>query len=467
MGRVGLLATAGSAYFEEGARLFDLKEALSNGVEKGIEVLRREIDILYPGLVTNLRDAEAAAARFREEGIDLLILCETLWTEDAIPLAVIDELSEVPLLVWMYAPTEGIPEDLDALGMLRIAGINGTVEITCVLRRMGRKFGFVFGLVQEEEVVKGIVEYAQAAVLARKLRKSTVGWLPYRCPWMEDTFQDEFRLTRQIGPKVTHLSVRELLSEMEQVPRGSVEELVEEWKRDYKIAEPGEDEVFKAARISLGLERIVDRYNLSALSLMSWMELIEGTGMTPFGPVRGLDERGVMVGDEGDLSAAVAMMILHELTGQPVQFAEFLAFDKGENTALVGHSGPAGVAMASSPEQVSLRGFHVPPQEMLPGFPAHGVCVEYIAKPGKVTMLNITCMPEGYKFVIFRGEALDTPVRPMKMAHAVVRLERPLDDFFKDLVHEGIEHHFGLVHGDVVGQLEKLADLLDVKKVVL
>jgi len=468
MGRIGLLATAGSAYFEEGLCMFDLKEALSKGVSEAVEILREKIEVIYPGLVTNLKEAERVTAKFRDEEIDLLIICEALWTEDAIPLVVVDGLKDVPLLAWMYAPTKGIPEDLDGLGMLKIAGINGTVEITYTLKRIGRKFGFVFGLPQEDKVLREISEYAQAAALVKKLRSSHVGWLPYRCGWMEDTFQDEFRLTRQIGPKVSHVSVLELISEMDQVPEEEIEARVEGWKRDYRIVEPDDEELFKAAKLTLGLERIVDKYKFNAISIMSFMELTAATGITPFAPIEKLEDRGIMVGAEGDLSAAVAMMILHELTGEPVQFAEFMAFDKEENTVLVGHSAPAGVRMARSPKEVSLRGFVCPLQNIsLPGFPAHGVSVEYIAKPGKVTMLNITCTPEGYKFVIFRGEALDTPPRPMNMPHAIVKLERPLDEFFNDLIYEGMEHHFGLVHGDVVGQLEKLADLLGVKKVLL
>jgi len=128
----------------------------------------------------------------------------------------------------------------------------------------------------------------------------------------------------------------------------------------------------------------------------------------------------------------------------------------------MGHWGPAGVKMARSPKEVALTTPHVN-ISAIPNAPPHGVGVEYIVKPGEVTVLNISCDNEGYKMTFFLGEAIDTPRRHIHMPHAIIRLNKPIDRFFKDLTEEGVKHHFALVHGNVTKKITKLAGLLEIR----
>ena len=77
---------------------------------------------------------------------------------------------------------------------------------------------------------------------------------------------------------------------------------------------------------------------------------------------------------------------------------------------------------------------HVPPYG-IPGVP-HGIAVEFIIRPGRVTILNISCDAQGYKMVIASGEAVDTPPRHIHFPHAIIRLNKPVDIFFRELTSE-------------------------------
>jgi len=62
-------------------------------------------------------------------------------------------------------------------------------------------------------------------------------------------------------------------------------------------------------------------------------------GMIPCVGMARLIDKGIVVATEGDLSVAVAGLIIKELCGKPVHFWEHLMFDEEKNWVLGGHKG--------------------------------------------------------------------------------------------------------------------------------
>lgn len=60
------------------------------------------------------------------------------------------------------------------------------------------------------------------------------------------------------------------------------------------------------------------------------------------------------------------------------------------------------------------------------------------------------------------GESLSGPPRIPGAPHFNVRLDAPLDRFFEQAAEWGVTHHWAIVHGDFVPQLESLARMLSV-----
>ena len=67
-------------------------------------------------------------------------------------------------------------------------------------------------------------------------------------------------------------------------------------------------------------------------------------------------DKGIVVTSEGDLSVAVAGLIIKELCQKPVHFWENLMFDEEKNWVLGGHEGgSAGFSMAKKGTRPKLR----------------------------------------------------------------------------------------------------------------
>jgi L-fucose isomerase-like protein len=182
-----------------------------------------------------------------------------------------------------------------------------------------------------------------------------------------------------------------------------------------------------------------------------------------------LEDKGIVVGMEGDLSTTLAMLILSKLSRNPAQFVEILRFDKKNNTILIGHHGCAGIHLAKS-NTIKLTSPWVPLENYLAtDFKecVNGVSLQYILKPGEVTLLNISCDEVGYKMTFTTGEILDENPRNIKMPHALFRPQKPVSDFLRELISEGVKHHFALTYGNIVNKLIKLADILNLRKKII
>ncbi|GAH65705.1 unnamed protein product, partial [marine sediment metagenome] len=93
--------------------------------------------------------------------------------------------------------------------------------------------------------------------------------------------------------------------------------------------------------------------------------------------------------------------------------------------------------------------------------------MEFTAKPGQVTLLQIVPKIEGFKMIIAAGEALGSDgVRVEGFPHVQIKFNFPLDDFFDQVVRGGATHHWAMVHGDVKSKLKMLAELLKIEKLV-
>ena len=65
--------------------------------------------------------------------------------------------------------------------------------------------------------------------------------------------------------------------------------------------------------------------------------------------------------------------------------------------------------------------------------------MEFTAKPGRVTLLQITPTIEGFRMIIAAGEALGLGgVRMEGFPHAQIKLDFPLDDFLDRLLKGGL-----------------------------
>ena len=152
------------------------------------------------------------------------------------------------------------------------------------------------------------------------------------------------------------------------------------------------------------------------------------------------------------------MDLMQEFTNNIPFQAEWGQFDIANNALfLLGH-GIGTPELAASPDDIKLTGS---PEEW--GFKGSGLNYQLIMKPGEVTFGHVLNCGESYRMLICHGESINFPTLPCNELHAMIKVEKPVKTFLKELISAGVSHHAIAVHGNCVEQLRRVAELMKVE----
>ena len=166
------------------------------------------------------------------------------------------------------------------------------------------------------------------------------------------------------------------------------------------------DELARAARTSVALDRLVERHRLGSLAYYHMgtgcpanedaiSSIILGTSL--------LTARGVPVAGEMEVKNVQAMKIM-DCFGAGGSFTEYYAMDFHDDVVLMGHDGPGHIAIAQGKTKVRpLKVYH--------GKVGRGLSVEMSVKHGPVTLLSVVEAAEGrLKLLVAEGESVPGPI---------------------------------------------------------
>jgi L-arabinose isomerase len=208
-----------------------------------------------------------------------------------------------------------------------------------------------------------------------------------------------------------------------------------------------------SARVAVGLDRLVADFGLTGLACYyrglnnNEYERL-AAGMIVGNSI--LTGRGVPVAGEADLKNCVAMLIMDRL-GAGGSFAELHPMDLAQDFVLVGHDGPA--HMAISDQKPILRGL-----SLYHGKRGAGASIEFKIRTGPMTILGVTQTYDGrFKMIAAEGESLPGPIPATGNTNTRGRFPPDACRFVERWASEGPTHHFALGIGHVARTLEKVA----------
>ena len=148
-------------------------------------------------------------------------------------------------------------------------------------------------------------------------------------------------------------------------------------------------------------------------------------------------------------------MKILDCLGAGGSFTEFYAMDFREQFVLMGHDGPAHLAIAA--RKPVLRGLG-----LYHGKRGRGVSVEFSVKTGPVTLVAMTQTAEGkLKLLTAEGESIPGPVLRIGNTNSRLRFPLPPAAFVDEWCRQGPTHHCALGVGHLRGAIEKVAELMD------
>ena len=453
--KVGVFGVGLDAYWDQFPGLRDRLEGYLQSIETRIGQWAK---VVSPGLIDTAPKAYAAGRQFAEERVDLIFCHAATYATSSQVLPAVQEAG-VPVVVLNLQPSSSLDyENTDTGEWLANCSACCVPEISNAFERAGVYFNVVSGTLHgDENAWTEIEEWCHAVAAVRKLRGSRFGFLGHTYPGMLDMYSDFTMHQAQIGIHVEILEVDDLHDRVQGVTEEETTAKLSEARETFEVDGSVDVEDLEwAARVSAGLDRLVEDFDLDALAYYyrgtngSVYERI-GAGMILGNSL--LTARGIPASGEGDLKNAVAMKVMDSL-GAGGSFTEFYAMDFDEGFILMGHDGPGHITI--SDRKPVLRGLGV-----YHGKAGHGVSVEFGVRTGAVTIFSVTQTRDGkLKMLAAEGESLPGPTLGIGNTNSRLRFALPPAAFMNAWCEQGPTHHCALGVGHHAGTLRKVARLL-------
>jgi L-arabinose isomerase len=278
---------------------------------------------------------------------------------------------------------------------------------------------------------------------------------PY--PGMIDMSTDIGVVSGQLGAHVEILEIEDVRDRARAATPDAVTQVLERARSLLDIPHDiSHRDLNTAARTAVGMQALVDEFSLDGLAYYyrgSGGDEVEQLASNMILGNTLLTSDGIPAAGEGDLKTALAMKLMHGLTGGG-SFTEFNAMDLRENFFLMGHDGPAHLGISDGNALLKeLSVFH--------GKAGGGLAVEMRAQTGPVTVLGMTQTRDGrLKLVAAEGESLPGRVPEIGNSMHRIRFDDDLRGWFAAWCETGPTHHVALGLGHRIDDIVKAAWLL-------
>lgn len=477
--KIGVFGIGLAAYWTQ---FEGLKERLE-GYQKQVEdkITNMGADVISAGLVDDAPDAREAGDLFTRENVDLIVCYVGTYSTSSQVLPAVQR-RRAPVLILNLQPVPALDYlDTDTAEWLANCCACCVPEISNAFARSRVQFNVVTGILSPvdgyankyyERAWNEIEEWVQAASVMRSVNYSRIGFLGHTYPGMLDMYSDFTMHHAQLGTHIEVLEMDDLHKRVNSATSSEIDAKITEINSTFELAEQGRDKISMAvtdeamtwsAKVAVGLDKMVADFDLQGLTYYYrgldsnpneelGASLIVGNSL--------LTARGIPAAGEGDLKTCVAMMMMDRLRAGG-SYTEFYGMDFNDDFILMGHDGPAHIAIGDT--KPVLRGlglFH--------GKRGYGLSVQIQVKTGPVTILTMTQTADGrLKMLAAEGESI--PGDTMQIGNTNSRLKFGLDPatFMNTWCEEAPTHHCALGVGHQIGKIRKLARLMNLELVVI
>jgi L-arabinose isomerase len=418
-------------------------------------------DVVHAGLVEEEAQAAAAARLFNAEDVDIIVALELAYTKGLVPARCLLDTT-CPVLVWNTQMISRLGED-DGFDVVMLnSGMAGMPELTAVLVRTKREFAIVTSRFDDPDGRRRVGEVIAAAAVPRRLRDARIALVGHPFEGMTDLMFDGLSLRQAIGPVVWPLEPEKVAVRFGEIAQADVEAaMAAERNRSSVEMEPALFE--RSVRLALALDSVVREHRFDAFTAFDQVWLTDPrVGIIPSYATGRLCANGIPASPEGDVTTAVAQLILQELAGQATTLENYV-IDFENEAVMFSHDGHGNPAMGT-PGAVKVK--HSIYYSGVHGF---GAGFEFAYEPGPITNLALVLAGDGrWRFVISEGQLLPFPPRSISAPQTLFKHDTlPIAEWCDGWLRAGATHHMGAARGRWTPQLLHLARMLGVEAVVV
>lgn len=456
--KVGLVAGGLGTYWPQFPNLLpQLKEA-SDYVSARFQSM--ECEVVDAGFVSDAVEGRKAAEKLRQADCDLIVMYVTTYLTSSMMLP-IAQRSNTPVLVIDLQPSEKMDHaNFDTGSWLAYCGQCSIPELGNVFRRAGIPFRSVSGWLRQDSAWEKISQWMSAAHIRAALRDARHGVMGHVYPGMLDVSTDMTLLSTTFGSHVEVLEFDDLRQRVEQVTPEEVAHRQALAREIFTMDDSVKEEDFEwAAKVSVGLDRLVDDFDLDSLAYYHRGldgELHERLGAGMILGASLLTARGIPATGEYELRTTVAQLAT-QVAGAGGSFTEIQALNFLDNVVEMGHDGPAHLAVSS--RDPLLRGLGV-----YHGKRGWGVSVEFDVNPGPVTLLGLGQNRDGsLNFVCSEGLVVPGDLLSIGNTTSRVDFNRDPGEWVDQWSATGVGHHWSLSVGHRAADYRAAASLLNIE----
>lgn len=461
---IGLFSIGLDAYWPQFPGLRDRLAAYTKQVARKLKT--SQVQLTNLGLIDTPEKSVAAGHEFRRADVDLIFLYVTTYALSSTVLPAVRR-AKVPVVILNLAPTSAI--DYGTFNRLKdrtkmtgewLAYCQAcpVPEIANVFNRSRIPFFQVTGMLKDDPVAWNEVnEWIDAARVAQVMEHNRLGLMGHYYGGMLDIYSDLTQQCAHFGGHIEIIEVEQLAALRRQVKASEVSRRVKEFKTSFEVQpDCPEDELVRAARTSVALDRLVEGHRLGSMAYYykgvgstenedAISSMILGTSL--------LSARGVPVAGEYEVKNVQAMKIMDSF-GVGGSFTEYYAVDYHDDVVLMGHDGPGHIAIAEGRTKVR-------PLNVYHGKTGSGLSIEMSVKHGPVTLLCIVQSVDGkLKFLVAEGESVPGPTLEIGNTNSRYRFPIGARNFQNEWNKHGPAHHCAIGLGHISSKLKKLAALL-------
>ena len=466
--RVGLFAIGLETYWPQ---FEGLERRLRDYAAQVADRLKRPgVEIVNLGLIDSPEKAMAAGHALRRADVDLLFLHVTTYALSSTVLPAVRRV-KAPVVILNLSPGPAI--DYASFNAMADRGkMTGewlawcqacpVPEIANVFRRANIPFFQVTGMLANDPVAwTEIDRWMDAAVVVHTMEHNRLGVMGHYYGGMLDVYSDMTLECATFGGHIEILEVDELAALRETVAASEIEGRVAYFRQAFDVQpDCSAEELARAARTSVALDRLVDRHRLGSLAYY-----YSGTGNAANEDAIGsiilgtslLTARGIPVAGECEVKNAQAMKIM-DAFGAGGSFTEYYATDYAADVVLMGHDGPGHLGIAEG--KIRVR-----PLAVYHGKVGRGLSVEMSVQHGPVTLLSVVECGGKIKLLTAEAESVPGPILNIGNTNSRYRFRIGARQFIQAWNAEGPAHHCAVGVGHIAEKIAKLGALLGVETV--
>ena len=404
---------------------FDNADNLLN--QTAVTLCAMGVECSNAGVVMHdLETVQKAAEALKHMDADVLLICIATWSEDH---HLLDLLSYIDK-----------PVILRAFPAFDTGSLCCAHQIGAVFTDIGKTYEFVYGDPDDVKCAEKTKSIATAYALINCMGKVRVGAIGGRVKGMTEIAYDEFAIKKKLGARVVNIDEKEMTQKVADITDEEAEGLLAEKNNELKPCTilSSKEAMLESIKYYHALKGLVDEYALEALAVKCYTTYM---GKVCLGYSL-LAEEGIVSSCEGDVTSALTMKLLYELSEKPINNTDLLYLDEEKNTILFSHCGSSGFSIAEG--EIELAPVRLAET---------GVCTRFLMKTGKVTVVNICGHGEQLRMAVMVGDAIpcgmEFPGNPM-----VVRFEKDVEQINEEIMKNGIGHHWMIGYGDYSAELK-------------